>query len=46
MNTWFAKLAAGLTLLVATSGLALAQANDPRRRQGCGATCCAEYVEY
>ncbi|MFC7287179.1 formate dehydrogenase subunit gamma [Herminiimonas glaciei] len=29
MNTWFAKLAAGLTLLVATSGLALAQANDP-----------------
>ena len=29
MKTWFAKLAAGLTLLAATSGLALAQANDP-----------------
>lgn len=45
MKTWFAKLAAGLTLLAATSGLALAQAGDPAATKPAAASTAAPAVQ-
>ena len=45
MKTWFAKLAAGLTLLAATSGLALAQAGDPAAAKPAAASTAAPAVQ-
>ena len=45
MKTWFAKLAAGLMLLAATSGLALAQAGDPAATKPAAASTAAPAVQ-